>query len=165
MYKYRINGKDVQFEKESDMMAAVEAARKKGYSVEVISEPESSDNFMTEKTPEEQLRATQLEASGGVAGTNESLQENFIQDPVESADVVSETVALKDTELPQADTSLDLLLSNIPKVEEPPVLEEKEKEIPKFELEKKEDIIIDGPLGLIDPPKVGSSSGKFPKKC
>ena len=35
MYKYRINGKDVQFEKESDMMAAVEAARKKGYSVEV----------------------------------------------------------------------------------------------------------------------------------
>jgi len=165
MYKYRINGKDVQFEKESDMMAAVEAARKKGYSVEVISEPASSDNFMTEKTPEEQLRATQLEASGLVAGPNESLQENFIQDPVESADVVSETVALKDTESPQVDTSLDLLLSNIPKVEEPPVLEEKEKEIPKFELEKKEDIVIDGPLGLIDPPKVGSSSGKFQKRA
>jgi len=108
MYKYRINGKDVEFERESDMMAAVEAARKKGYSIEVISEPESNDNFMTEKTPEEQLIATQLEANGNVAGANEASQENFIQDPVESADVVSETVALEDTVLPQEDTSLDL---------------------------------------------------------
>ena len=86
------------------MMAAVAAARLKGYSVEVISEPED-DNFMTEKTPEEQLRATQLEASGGVAGTNEASQENFIQDPIESAAVVSETVALEDTESPQEDGS------------------------------------------------------------
>ena len=106
MYKYRINGKDVEFERESDMIAAVDAARKKGYSIEVISEPESNDNFMTEKTPEEQLIATQLEANGNVAGRNEALQENFIQDPVESADVVSETVALEDTVLPQEDTSL-----------------------------------------------------------
>ena len=90
MYKYIINDEEVQFEKKSDMMAAVAAARLKGYSVEVISEPESEDNFMTEKTPEEQLMATQLEASGGVAGTNEASQENFIQDPIESAAVVSE---------------------------------------------------------------------------
>jgi len=105
MYKYIINDEEVQFEKKSDMMAAVAAARLKGYSVEVISEPESEDNFMTEKTPEEQLRATQLEASGGVAGTNEASQENFIQDPIESAAVVSETVALEDTESPQGDGS------------------------------------------------------------
>ena len=40
MYKYRINNIDVEFKNESDMMAAVEAARAKGYSIEVISEPE-----------------------------------------------------------------------------------------------------------------------------
>mgnify|MGYP001021811297 CR=1 FL=1 len=50
-----------------------------------------------------------------------------------SANAEPVSIAQEDTGLPQADTSLDSLLSNIPKVEEPPVLEEKEKEIPKFE--------------------------------
>jgi len=92
------------------------------------------------------------------------LQENFIQDPVESADVVSETVALEDTVLPQEDTSLDSLLNDIPKVEEPPILEVKEKEIPKFELEKEEFIPIDGPLGLIKPLKTNSTKTPPPDK-
>jgi hypothetical protein len=169
MYEYLINDETVIFKSEKDMLAGLKAAETAGYSIELVRDDSMSkkadDNFMTEKTPEEQLRATQLDASGGVAGTSEASQEDFIQDPAESADVVSETVALEDTGLPQADTSLDSLLSNIPKVEEPPVLEEKEKEIPKFELEKKEDIIIEGPLGLIDPPKVGSFSGKFEKRA
>lgn len=143
MYEYIINDQKVQFEKESDMMAAVQAARLKGYSIEVVSEPESNVD---------------------VAEANEALQENFIQDPVESADAVSETVALEDTALPPEDTSLDSLLNDIPKVEEPPILEVKEKKIPKFELKKEEFITIDGPLGLIKPPKTNFTKTPPPDK-
>ena len=169
MYEYLINNKTVIFDNETDMLAGLKAAEKAGYSIELVRDDSMSkkadDNFMTEKTPEEQLRATQLEASGGVAGTSEVSQEDFTQDPAGSADVVSETPAQQDTELPQVDTSLDSLLSNIPEVEEPPVLEEKEKEIPKFELEKKSVILLEGPLGWIDPPKIGSYGGKFGRRA
>ena len=112
MYEYLINEKTVIFKNEPDMLAGLKAAETAGYSIELVRDDSMSkkadDNFMTEKTPEEQLRATQLEASGGVAGTSETSQEDFIQDPAESADVVSETPAQQDTELPQVDTSLDL---------------------------------------------------------
>ena len=112
MYEYLINEKTVIFKNEPDMLAGLKAAETAGYSIELVRDDSMSkkadDNFMTEKTPEEQLRATQLEASGGVAGTSEVPQEDFIQDPAESADVVSETPAQQDTELPQVDTSLDL---------------------------------------------------------
>jgi len=159
MYEYLINNETVIFKNEADMLAGLKAAEDAEYSIELIRDdsmaqksedtstfgkPQKEDTFVFGgPTPEEQLKATQLEASQG----------NFTQDPVESADAVSETVAQEDTELPQEDTSLDSLLNNIPKVENPPVLE------------KKEDILIDGPLGLIDPPKLGSSSGKFERRA
>ena len=172
MYEYLINEKTVIFKNEPDMLAGLKAAETAGYSIELVRDNSMSkkadDNFMTEKTPEEQLRATQLEASGGVAGTSEVLQEDFIQDPAESADVVSETPAQQDTELSSEEDSLESLLSDIPEVKEAPVLDVpglKDKEIPKFEIEEKFDIPIEGPLGLIDPPKIGSSSGKFEKRA
>ena len=172
MYEYLINEKTVIFKNEPDMLAGLKAAETAGYSIELIRDDSMSkkadDNFMTEKTPEEQLRATQLEASGGVAGTSETSQEDFIQDPAESADVVSKTPAQQDTELSSEGDSLESLLSDIPEVKEAPVLEVpglKDKEIPKFEIEEKFDIPIEGPLGLIDPPKIGSSSGKFEKRA
>ena len=172
MYEYLINEKTVIFKNEPDMLAGLKAAETAGYSIELVRDDSMSkkadDNFMTEKTPEEQLRATQLEASGGVAGTSEVPQEDFIQDPAESADVVSETPAQQDTELSSEGDSLESLLSDIPEVKEAPVLDGpglKDKEIPKFEIEEKFDIPIEGPLGLIDPPKIGSSSGKFEKRA
>ena len=172
MYEYLINEKTVIFANEADMLAGLKAAEEAEYSIELVRDDSMSkkanDNFMTEKTPEEQLRATQLEASGGVAGTSETSQEDFIQDPAESADVVSETPAQQDTELSSEGDSLESLLSDIPEVKEAPVLDVpglKDKEIPKFEIEEKFDIPIEGPLGLIDPPKIGSSLGKFEKRA
>ena len=172
MYEYLINEKTVIFKNETDMLAGLKSAEAAGYSIELVRDDsmlkKADDNFMTEKTPEEQLRATQLEASGGVAGTSEVLQEDFIQDPAESADVVSETPAQQDTELSSEGDSLESLLSDIPEVKEAPVLDVpglKDKKIPKFEIKEKFDIPIEGPLGLIDPPKIGSSSGKFEKRA
>jgi len=124
MYEYLINNQTVIFENETDMLAGLKAAEEAEYSIELVRDdsmskkaddtyafgnPQKEDTFVFGgPTPEEQLRATQLEASGGVAGRIEASQENFIQDPAESADVVSETPAQEDTELPQVDTSSDL---------------------------------------------------------
>ena len=157
MFRLIINGETITFESEAAMMQAAQEAQDKGLSVE-----DAREENIEEITPIEGPQTEQESAE------SEIIEEGFSQDfqqAAPSANAEPAIIAQEDTGLPQADTSLDLLLSNIPKVEEPPVLEEKEKEIPKFELEKKEDIIIDGPLGLIDPPKVGSSSGKFQKRA
>ena len=115
MYEYLINEKTVIFKNEPDMLAGLKAAEEAGYSIELVRDdsmskkaddtstfgkPSKEDTFMFGgPTPEEQLRATQLEASGGVAGTSEAPQEDFIQDPAESADAVSETPAQSEAEL------------------------------------------------------------------
>jgi len=124
MYEYLINNETVIFENETDMLAGLKAAEEAEYNIELVRDdsmskkaddtyafgnPQKEDTFVFGgPTPEEQLRATQLEASSDVVGTSETAQEDFIQDPAESADVVSETPAQQDTELPQADTSSDL---------------------------------------------------------
>jgi len=157
MFKLIINGETITFESEAEMMQAAKEAQDKGLSIE-----DAREEAIEEIDP---IDGPQTEQE---AAESEVVEEGFKQDfqqAAPSANAEPASIAQEDMELPQEDPSLDSLLSDIPKVEKPPVLEVKEKEIPKFELEKKEDIIIDGPLGLIDPPKVGSSSGKFQKRA
>ena len=62
MYEYLINEKTVIFKNETDMLAGLKSAEAAGYSIELVRDDsmlkKADDNFMTEKTPEEQLRAT-----------------------------------------------------------------------------------------------------------
>ena len=91
MFKYIINGEEVTFNDIISRDAALAEASEKGHSVqavEISSAPESAfSQVISGKVPE--------------------VKEDFTQDPVESADAVSETVAQGNTVLPLEDGSSD----------------------------------------------------------
>ena len=80
MFRLIINGETITFESEAAMMQAAKEAQDKGLTVEDARQE-------VEEQPE--------------------VEEDFTQDPVESADAVSETVAQDDTVLPLEDGSSD----------------------------------------------------------
>ena len=160
MFKLIINGETITFESEAEMMQAAKEAQDKGLSIEDAREEavEEIDSIDGPQTEQEALEDSVVE---------EGFSQDF-QQAAPSANAEPASIAQEDMELPQEDPSLESLLSDIPEVKEAPVLDApglKDKEIPKFEIEEKFDIPIEGPLGLIDPPKIGSSSDKFEKRA
>ena len=160
MFKLTINGETITFESEAEMMQAAKEAQDKGLSIEDAREEavEEIDSIDGPQTEQEALEDSVVE---------EGFSQDF-QQAAPSANAEPASIAQEDMELPQEDPSLESLLSDIPEVKEAPVLDApglKDKEIPKFEIEEKFDIPIEGPLGLIDPPKIGSSSDKFEKRA
>ena len=99
MWKYLINGQEVSFssDQESERLSAIATAESKNYSIELISKP----------TEEEVSKAPESAFSQVISGEVPEVEEDFTQDPVESADAVSETVAQEDTVLPLEDGSSD----------------------------------------------------------
>ena len=94
MFKYLINDQEVTFNSEEERLKGIAEAEANNYSIELLEEPE----FEASDAPESAFSQIMQGES----------PEDFITDPVESADAVSETVAQKDTVLPSEDTSLDL---------------------------------------------------------
>jgi hypothetical protein len=97
MWKYLINGQEVSFnsDQDSERLSAIAAAESKNHSIELISRPKK----------EEVSEAPESAFSQVISGEVPEVEEDFIQDPAESADAVSETAAQQDTELPQEDGS------------------------------------------------------------
>ena len=106
MWKYLINGQEVSFnsDQDSERLSVIAAAESKNHSIELISRPKK----------EEVSEAPESAFSQVISGEVPEVEEDFIQDPAESADAVSETVAQKDTELPSVSTSSDLQKTDEP---------------------------------------------------
>ena len=104
MWKYLINGQEVSFnsDQDSERLSAIAAAESKNHSIELISRPKK----------EEVSEAPESAFSQVISGEVPEVEEDFTQDPVESADAVSETAAQDDTVLPSEGTSLDSPIIN-----------------------------------------------------
>ena len=94
MFKYLINDQEVTFNSEEERLKGIAEAEANDYSIELLEEPE----FETSDAPDSAF-------SQIMQG---ELPEDFITDPAESADAVSETVAQEDTELLLDDGSTEL---------------------------------------------------------
>ena len=94
MFKYLINDQEVTFNSEEERLKGIAEAEANGYSIELLEEPE----FETSDAPESAFSQIMQGES----------PEDFITDPAESADAVSETVAQVGMESPPEDTSSDL---------------------------------------------------------
>jgi hypothetical protein len=101
MFRLTINGETITFESEAEMMQAAKEAQDKGLSIEDAREE-------IEEQPEDISKAPESAFSQVISGEVPEAEEDFIQDPAESADAVSETVAQKDTELLLDDGSTEL---------------------------------------------------------
>ena len=97
MFRYLINDEEFTFSSVEERDAALIEAANKNYSVQriAVKKPDSKE---TSKAPESAFSQIMQGES----------PEDFITDPAESADAVSETAAQEDTELQQAGTFLDL---------------------------------------------------------
>ena len=94
MFKYLINDQEVTFNSEEERLKGIAEAEANGYSIELLEEPE----FETSDAPKSAFSQIMQGES----------PEDFITDPAESADAVSETVAQEDTELLLDDGSTEL---------------------------------------------------------
>ncbi len=128
-YVYIIGEETVEFDTEQEMLEQVALAEEKGLYVEPISDPEDGDTAEVSKAPESAF-------SQVVSGEVPEVEKDFTQDPVESADAVSETVAQENTELRQAGTSLDLPPSEDFTIDSKPVTK---KEFEAYDAEVKAD--------------------------
>ena len=97
MWEYLINEKSVTFKNEAERAKGISEAEELGYSIELVSEPEETQE---KKQEEKDPILASIEANAP--------KENFTQDPVKSADAASETAAQVGMELPPEDTSSDL---------------------------------------------------------
>ena len=97
MFKYLINDEVIIFNSAEERSAGLKDATANGYSIERLELDEDTD---VSKAPDS--------AFGKLLKNEVPTEEDFLQDPAESADAVSETVAQDDTELPLEDTSLEL---------------------------------------------------------
>ena len=104
MFRLIINGETITFESEAEMMQAAKEAQDKGLSIEDAREE-------IEEQPEDIGKAPESAFSQIMQGES---PEDFITDPAESADAVSETAAQEDTELPSVSTSSDLQKTDEP---------------------------------------------------
>ena len=104
MFRLIINGETITFESEAEMMQAAKEAQDKGLSIEDAREE-------IEEQPEDIGKAPESTFSQIMQGES---PEDFITDPAESADAVSETAAQEDTELPSVSTSSDLQKTDEP---------------------------------------------------
>jgi len=100
-YVYIIGEETVEFDTEQEMLEQVALAEEKGLYVEPVSDPEDGDTAEVSKAPESAF-------SQVISGEVPEVEEDFTQDPVESADAVSKTVAQEDTELLLDDGSTEL---------------------------------------------------------
>ena len=98
MFRLTINGETITFESEAEMMQAAKEAQDKGLSIEDAREE-------IEEQPENIGKAPESAFSQVISG---EVPEDFITDPAESADAVSETAAQEDTELLLDDGSTEL---------------------------------------------------------
>jgi len=94
MFKYLINDQEVTFNSEEERLKGIAEAEANDYSIELLEEPE----FETSDAPDSAFSQIMQGES----------PEDFITDPAESADAVSETVAQEDTELLLDDGSTEL---------------------------------------------------------
>ena len=77
MFKYLIDGKEVTFNSEEERLAGIAEAEANNYFIELLEEPD----FEVSEAPESAF-------SQVISGEVPEVEEDFTQDPVESADAV-----------------------------------------------------------------------------
>jgi len=150
MFKYIINGEEVTFNDIISRDAALAEASEKGYTVqavEISSAPESAFSQV-------------------ISGEVPEVEEDFTQDPVESADAVSETVAQNDTVLPLGNGSLGfqpipLGDGTMPDVSGSVPFSIDGKEVTEEEYKEYEKTFAPEPKFITDPIQIGNIQGEI----
>tara|TARA_R100000951_G_scaffold7292_1_gene6959 strand:- start:131 stop:9163 length:9033 start_codon:yes stop_codon:yes gene_type:complete len=155
MYIYLINGKEVTFENDTDLLAGLHEAEMMGYSIEDITDKKKKPK---EKEEEKDPILESIEAN--------TPKEDFTQGPVERADAASETVAQDGMVSPSADGSsgfqpIPLGDGTMPDVGGSVPFSIDGKEVTEKEYKEYEKTFAPEPKFITDPIQIGSIQGEI----